>query len=176
MRAWAALLVLAAPLLADGDVERSYREEMKRCRAAEQRFWEEFQRRYNDAYLAFREPIERATAKPAEHPNPDYDYSHLRALYEECAGIERARGEAALALAKSGHAKALDAAFDMMMDAAKEVDALEAELLDAKPIQRRYMFDLRPGVRRHGVGVREEWIVQALAAAPSAAAFLVDAG
>jgi HEAT repeat protein len=170
------IAAIACVARAQGDPLHDYEEEAKKARLSAKKLDEEFQRRFNDAYLAFRQPVELAEAQPDRHTDAVWDYTEFRRLYDDAAAPEIAAGRAAVAFGKSGHPKALARLFDDLLDTAKEVDALEAELLAAKPIQRRYLFDLRPGVRRHALGFRETALVEAIAACPGAAAFLGETG
>lgn len=176
MRLLLPLLAFACVLSAQEDPEKAFHEAEKRLRAADKRFWEDFQGRFNDAFLAFRAPVEAAEAKPDQNRDAVWDYKEFRKLYDEYAGFEKAFGEAAIAFAKSGSPKAAAHLLEAALDAAKEAEELETELADAKPVQRRSMFDLRPGIRRHGLGFREAALVQGLGAADGAGPFLADTG
>lgn len=170
------LLSLAAAALAGGDAARTYDEEAKKARNSEKRFFEDFQRSWNDAFLAFREPIEAAEAKPLEHTDAVWDFAAVNRLYAEAAAIQEARGRAALEFARSGHPKAATELLQELLDLVREAEALEAELAEAKPIQRAFLFDLRPAVRRHALAARERLLVEAVGSAAGAAGILADAG
>ncbi len=177
MRSPAPLLLLLLPAgsaSAAPDALSAYKEEETKIRRADGAFWREFQRRYSQALLAWRDPLEAADAKPDENREAVYDYSVLRGIYEEYAALERQAAEAAATLASSDHPKAFDTLLDELLDAAKEIDAVDKELADARPKAKRVLFDPRPGVLRHGLEFRLQGLVRALAALPRAAPMLAD--
>jgi len=176
MRRAALVLFLLAAAAAADDGLKAFRDELRGLERSELKFWREFQRDYNDALLTLIRPYEMADAKPNDAINYVLDFSGMRSLYERHALIEQAKAKAALTLAASGDPKALDELLDAVLDAAKRIDDVEKDLLDARPQQRGYRFDQRPAVERDGLAIRLEGLVQALAQCPGAAAFLAADG
>jgi hypothetical protein len=170
-----ALLVLGAGAAAD-EGHKAWKDEQKRLDRFEQKYWREFQKRFTEASLTLLKPREDADARPNDAINYALDHTGIRLLYEDYALIEEGRGKADVALAASGDPKALDELFDALLDVAKRIDGLEATLADAKPQQRGAWYEQRPPVERHGVAVRRDALVRALAQAPGAAAFLAGEG
>ncbi|MGQ0615184.1 MAG: HEAT repeat domain-containing protein [Planctomycetaceae bacterium] len=170
------LILLASAAAAAPDALSTYKEEETKVRRADGAFWREFQRRYSQALLAWRDPLEAADAKPDEHREAVYDYSVLRGLYEEYVALERQGAQAAAALAASDHPKAFDRLLDDLLDAAKAIDAVDKELAESRPKAKRYLFDPRPGVLRHGLEFRLLGLVRSLASLPRSGPLLADQG
>jgi hypothetical protein len=158
------------------DALKAYKAELKRLDTAEKKFWRAFQGRFSQALITFRQELELADAKPDEHKEATYDYTDFRSLYGDFAAIQEAIGQADLALAESGHAKAAGTLLKELFKLIKVADKLEQELAEARPKARYYVFDQRMGVQRHGLGVRQPMLIQALAKCPDAAATLVSQG
>lgn len=167
-----ALLGLAGTAVAD---VKSWKDEIRQLERAQQKFWQEFQKRYIEALLAWEKPAVEASARPNDAVNYVLDYAGLRALYSDYARIEEGKGKADLALAASGDAKALPELYDALMDVAKRIDELDAEVFSARP-QQGSTFDQRPGVERNGIELRLDALERAVAQCPGAAAFLAGEG
>jgi len=135
----------------------------------EKEFWEAYQGRRSEAQQLYETPLLRAHTEPNFPQDARPDYSGLRSLYEDYDALQRQRGEAYLEFAKSGDPKATTTLFDGLLDAVKRADELDLALLDMEPGSR---FDLRPGIERHGLDTRILGLETALAACPSAVAFL----
>ncbi|MHC4933392.1 MAG: HEAT repeat domain-containing protein, partial [Planctomycetota bacterium] len=169
-------LLLAGSAFGQSDALKAYKAELKRLDTAEKKFWRAFQGRFSQALITFRQELELADAKPDEHKEATYDYTDFRSLYGDFAAIQEAIGQADLALAESGHAKAAGTLLKELFKLIKVADKLEQELAEARPKARYYVFDQRMGVQRHGLGVRQPMLIQALAKCPDAAATLVSQG
>jgi hypothetical protein len=168
------LLLLVPAATADG--LKPWKEEQRRIDRAAQKFWQDYQRRFNDALLTLDKPRQDAAARPNDAINYVYDYAGLRNLYADFALYEETRGKADLALAASGDPKALPELFDALMDVAKRIDEIEVDLLDARPQQGGSTFDQRPGIERHGLAIRMDALLKALAQCPGATPFLAGEG
>jgi len=169
-----ALLLLAAAAPADGLKE--WKDGQRQLDRAAQKYWREFQKQFTDALTQFDQPRMDAAARPNDAVNYAYDYSGIRSLYSDYSKIEEARGKADLALAASGDPKALHELFDALLDVAKRVDDLDAQLLKARPQQSGVVFDQRPGIERNGIALRMDALRRAIAQCPGSAAFLADEG
>ncbi|MFQ5844901.1 MAG: HEAT repeat domain-containing protein [Planctomycetota bacterium] len=176
MRIAAVVLALGGASLAAPDAVRIWRHEVSRVDQAERRFWSAFTGRFQDAYEDFIQPFKDADAKSAQFTDVVYDYSMIRRLYEEFVGLQRQRGEAAAALAASGHPQSAAALRKALWVTLKEIEKAEKALAEARPQQDRYIFDLRPGVLRHGLAERERALIDALARVPGVAADLAADG
>jgi len=176
IRALAFSLLLLATVAAAGEGIKGWKDEQHHIERAEQKYWQEYQKRYNDALLTLEKPRQDAAAKPNDAINYAYDYAGLRALYADYAALEEARGKADLALAASGDPEALSELFGALMDVAKRIDDLESDLLGARPKQSGVWFDQRPGIERSALAVRMDALIRALAQCPGAAAFLGGEG
>jgi hypothetical protein len=176
MRAILIGLLLAGSALGQPDALKAYKAELKRLHAEENKFWRAFQGRFTQALITFRQELELADAKPHEHKEATWDYTDFRSLYGDYAAIQESNGRADLALAESGHAKAAETLLKQLFGLIKDADKLEQELAEAKPKARYYVFDQRMGVRRHGLGLRQLMLIQALAKCADPAAFLASQG
>lgn len=170
------LLAVAGTVTASPEALKSYKNELKQTRKLDKKFWQEFKGNWRNAYAALDAPLDRAQAKPSLYREAVRDFAQIDDLYSEFAGIGESRGKAAIAFAKSGHDKALEMLFKELLDLAKKIDKLEEELSGSRVSGGRYIFDQRPGIRRHGLGHYEPLLVEALAHAKGAAAFLSSAG
>jgi HEAT repeat protein len=170
-----ALLLLTLPAAADEGL-KAWSTELRRLEKAEQKFWQEFQKRFTDAMVVFEKPRVDAAARPNDPGNYVYDYSELRNLYTDHALIEEAKGKADLALAASGDPKALPELFDALMNVAKRIDDVEATHLGARAQQGGSWFDQRPGIERHGLALRMDALVRAVAGCPGSVPFLAGDG
>ena len=170
------LLFLAAAAIASPDSLKAHRNQTKRIEKEESRFWREFQGRFTEAFKAFRAPIDQAAAKASQYPEATYDYSGLRDLYNDYAALQRRLGEADRALAGSGDPGAAARLLDMLLAVGKRIAKLDQELLEARPIGRRYVFDQRAPVERHGLAVRRAALIDALGACNDAAPLLMEEG
>jgi len=168
-------LLLAAPLWGAPDALKTYRTEVRRLQGAEKRFWREFQGRYIEARKEFGAEISLAYAKSRDHPEATYDPAAFERLYGEYEALQRDAGKAADALAASSHGKALDTLWKSLLAMAKEIDRLDTEIREARPM-RYYDYDMRPGIARHGIEARRTALIAALAKCPDAARFLVGDG
>jgi len=175
MRLGLLLFALVSSAIAAGDAHRTWRDAMKRLDKHEKKFWDEIRGDYNDAVKILNQPYDDANANPKKARNPIYDFSEIRKLYEDYEIVMQARAKADLALAASGHEKAFDTLFHILLDAARRIDQIEVEHLKAAPTA-RYRFDQRPGVERTGLAIRVAGLVDAFAKCPDAAARLAGDG
>ncbi len=180
MRLLLLLLLLADTTLAAPDALKVYRVEMKRLRRSGRKFWDAFLGRQIKARVRFAEPYWDMVAAMNNGRGTThdlvYDFSPYRRLYEDYTAIEDARGQAALALARSGHAKAMRTLLAELLDLADQIDSVEVELTKKHPTGLWSWFDQRSGVLRHGLALRERLLVEGLAVVPGGAAFLADIG
>ncbi len=172
--ALALLLLVLGAAAADG--LKPWKDEHRRLDRAAAKFWQDFQKQFTEALLAFEKPRNDAGSNPNAAIHYVNDYSGLRNLYADVALIEEERGKADLAFAASGDPKALPELFDALLDVTKRIDEIEADLLDARPQQSSVWFDQRPGIERHALAVRMDALVRALAQCPGAVAFLGGEG
>ncbi|MHC4959829.1 MAG: hypothetical protein ACYTGN_15810 [Planctomycetota bacterium] len=158
MRLFCALGLLAA--MAAADPLKDYREAMNRLASRERAFWEAFAFRHERACETYYQPILKVGRARAREVNGDL--SGFAKLYADYANLERTRGSVYLGLAISGHAKAGPYLVHQLGEAARQIRVCEEEL---RAIDRRKCFELlsqMPGVRRHGLAVRRERLVDAM--------------
>jgi hypothetical protein len=158
MRSLCALGLLGA--LAAADPLKDYLEAMNRLASRERAFWESFAFRQERAAEAFYKPIMKAGRARARDVNGDL--TGYKRLYADYADLERTRGSVYLGLAISGHRKAGPYLVHQLGEAARQTEACDAELL---AIDRRKHYELvnqMPGVRRHGLAVRHDRLVDAM--------------
>jgi hypothetical protein len=172
----ALLLAGATATAGPEDAVTDFRSQVHRAAVLEARFWKEFQNRYMDAMRALIAPTEKVKGDPKAPTDAVEDFTAFRALYAEFVKIASVPGEAARELAKSGHEKALPTVFAAVLATAAEVDGVEIELAGPPNPLPNGIFDLRPGVRRHGLAARETLLRAALAVCPGAREFLESDG
>jgi hypothetical protein len=173
MRVLLPLALAAALAAAEGIDVRHWKSETKRVEKDEKRFWNDFQKRWNEASQAFDREWLESRKNTNEAPNPVGDYRGYEKLYEDYAAIQAALGMLDAELAKGTDAKAADALLDELLDVTRRAEQLDAEILKGRPMQGN-AFDQRPSIERHGLAVRQRALVGALAACPAAATFLAD--
>ena len=157
-------------------LEKAYhKNEIRRISKEEGRYWREFQGRFQEGYLAFREPLEQADANPGQYPEATYDYSSFRGLYDEYVNFQRAIGAADIALAEAGGPKAAAHLCDSLAKLCKRIDKLDKEIREARP-KSRSIFDQRPVVERHGLETRRDLLIEALGKCEGAAELLATDG
>ncbi len=149
---------------AAADSFKDFRAQMRRFDKQERAYWEAYNNRFVKACDTWYEPARKDKRHKAMAV--DGDFGEFRILYEECASIEKLRGEACLAFARSGHAKATSALFKTLLQTTLEVDKTEEQLREGNNRVYAGIFDQRPGVRRHGLAFRERLLADALTAAP----------
>ncbi|MHC4547463.1 MAG: HEAT repeat domain-containing protein [Planctomycetota bacterium] len=170
------LVLLAATALAAPDATRDWKTGLRHLEARERKYWRAYQERFNQGRLVLVAEIDRAYAQPEQHKEATYDYSEFRKLYEDYDLIQQAMGDVDRAYAESRSPKALGGLFKTLLGVAKEVDALEKELRDAKPKMAVRIFHQQPAIRRQGLEIRRDALVAALARCRDAAAFLAHDG
>ncbi|MHC4137876.1 MAG: HEAT repeat domain-containing protein [Planctomycetota bacterium] len=163
------LLATAAP--AAPDALKLYRKELKRLDQAEERYWEGYFKRRVEADRVRLEPyydMIRAMNEGKKGMNTDLavDLSRYADLYEDFVKIERGRGHAASEFVRSGHQKAAARIFDALLETTNAIEELEPELWKNRVQGGWGSFDQRPGIRRHGLAIRRELLVAALARVP----------
>lgn len=156
MRAVPLLLLVAGMALADP--VKAYRSEVKALKSAERKFWREFQDEFMHAYNGWNAPFRQSTVDP----EAVHDVKPMREFFARYRSLQEKRGEADLALAKSGHEKAHEILLKEWLAVFKRIDKAEEELADANPVLDRYVFDQRPAVQRQGLAVRARALVRAL--------------
>lgn len=169
------LLCVAGSAIAAPDALKAHKSETRRIEKEAGRYWRDFQGRFQEGYLAFREPLEQADANPGKFPEANYDYSAFRGLYDEYVNIQRALGEADLRLAEAGGPKALAHLLDSLLQLCKQSDKLDKEIREARP-KSRSIFDQRPVVERHGLATRRAMLIEALGKCEGAAEALATDG
>ena len=169
------ILCVAWPAVAEPDALKVHKIETRRIEKEEARYWREFQGRFQEAYLAFREPLEQADANPGRFPEANYDYSAFCGLYDEYVNFQRAMGEADLRLAEAGGPKALAHLMESLQQLCKQSDKLDNEIREARP-KSRSIFDQRPVVERHGLATRRAMLIEALGKSEGAAEALAAEG
>ncbi len=169
-------LLLVQAALAEPDPSTAYRNTVKKLKKREIRYWHDFQREFQQALRAFERPWLVAHTEPKTPQDPTPDYSGFQKLYDLYTAIETERGEALVALARSGHPKALPTVFRELLATSKQVDAVEKELAGDLVLKEFFLYDQRIGTRGHGLARRSELVVRALAESPGAAPFLAGDG
>ena len=152
LAAAAVALALGRAALAGPDAFDAYRSAGKRLDADARAYWKEFEHRLDPPLVEARRAISdwhQGKTSPPENP-----LAALRALRDELDGIERARGAAALDLAKSGHAKAVATLLDVLLDAAAEGDALDRAILASRPTRMTWLHEPEPAFRREALAAR----------------------
>ena len=175
MRAGAALLLMAAVAATAPDAHRTWRKQSQRLDKLEKQFWKDYQRRFSEALITFDQPFKNWESRKSDEKEVVNDFSDIRRLYEEYVGLQRARGKTAAEYAASGHARAGPTLKKELFETIKAAGKAEEELRDARPI-RYYTFSQRPGILRHGLAVRQQELMAALAKVPGYAPELMDKG
>jgi len=165
-------LLFACTAMAQGDPLKAWSKEQNAINRDERRFWKDFKSRFNVALEDFRRPVAKARDKPDEHKDAVYDYAGLESLYKQAKGLAEARANADDTLAASGNAKAAAALFRELLAAARQMDAIEADLLDAGPNFGRYTFNQEPGCRLWGMRILTTRRAAALGKCAGAVQFL----
>ncbi len=155
---------------------KAWKGEERRLGAEETRYWRDLTGRLPQTFIDFRAELEKADAKPDDHKEATHDYAPWRKLYDDYLALARERGKADLALATSGDEKALPLLFDELLDLCKRIDALDAEIEEARPKVRYYVFEPRLGIERTGLARRLAALIEALAQCPASAPFLAGEG
>ncbi|MBL9089301.1 MAG: hypothetical protein JNM10_19330 [Planctomycetia bacterium] len=166
-----AVLVAGAAARAAPDPVATFRAEVRRLQAEERAYGEAFPARQREA-LDRRQAILRQHSDANVSPIPDDANAPVAALARPLAAIEARRGEAALALARSGAPAAGPVLLDDAFATVAAAEALDAEILAARPTVFGTIHDQAPAFRRSALATREAAAIAALAAVPGAAAFL----
>ena len=175
MRAGAVLLLLAAVAATAPDAHRVWRKQSQRLDKLEKQFWKDYQRRFSEALITFDQPFNDVYARKSDEKEVVNDFSDIRRLYEEYVGLQKARGKIAAEYATSGHARAGPTLKKELFETIKAAGKAEEELRHARPM-RYYTFSQRPGILRHGLAVRQQELMAALAKVPGYAPELMDKG
>ncbi|MHC4818625.1 MAG: hypothetical protein ACYTF8_11275, partial [Planctomycetota bacterium] len=133
------------------DATKAWKSEYRWLAGQEKKFWRGYQERFNQGRLVMDAEMDKAWAQPNDHKEATYDYSEFSKLYEDYDLLQNALCEADLQYATSGSPKALPDLFKELLGVAKEIDALEKKLLNAKPKMAVRMFHQQPGIRRQGL-------------------------
>jgi hypothetical protein len=170
------ILLCVASARAEPDATRAWKSECRWLAGQEKKFWRSYQERFNQGRIVMSAEIDKALAQPDAHKEATYDYTEFSKLYEDYDVLQKALCEADLQYATSGHSKALPDLFKELLSVAKEIDALEKKLLNAKPKMAVRVFHQQPGIRRQGLAVHRDGLVAALAKCSGAKEFLAGDG
>ncbi|MHC4972496.1 MAG: HEAT repeat domain-containing protein [Planctomycetota bacterium] len=170
------LLCVASAHASPDDATKAWKSECRWLEGQEKKFWRSYQERFNQGRLVMNAEMDKAWAQPDLHKEATYDYSEFNRLYEDYDVLQNALCEADLQYAASGSPKALPDLFKELLSVAKEIDALEKKLLNAKPKMAVRMFHQQPGIRRQGLEVHRNGLVVAVAKCSGAKEFLVGDG
>ena len=168
---WAGL-----PALAEGEAPAEWKRQQKGLDRQEADYWDSFRGRLDAVFKQWLDQWMQWRNDPEGYKDAVEDLAGIRDLYQEYVDLQGARVEADLALAESQDAGAGAALLEALCDVADEIDRLEGELAEGRPVRFESYYDQQPSVHRHGLATRERGLVKALAVAPGAAAFLGEAG
>jgi len=177
----ALLAGVRTPASAGEDAESQYRAALKAVAKKERVFWDEFGKRQADAGEVARKPWRDMAAAMNGHGTEvdlALDHSGFHALYEDYARIERERVVAATALCATLGEESLDRLWRDLLAACDGIDTAErdVEAINDPTGDTWAATDQGPGVRRHGLQIRLDGLIQALARLRSAPAFLATTG
>lgn len=170
-----AFLSVGAVARAAPDAVATFRAEVRRVQAEERAYDDAFPPRQRDA-LDRRQAILRQHSDANVSPIPDDANAALAMLARPLVALEARRGQAALALARSGAPAAGPTLLDDAFATVAAAEALDAEILAARPTVFGTIHDQLPAFRRRALADREASAIAALAVLPDAAAFLMRDG
>ena len=149
---------------AAADPMRDYGAAMSRLAERERRFWGGFDPRFQRAAQRYYEPLRHLRGRRRRRSAGDL--AGIEEIYGEYAGLERARGSVYLGLAISGHPKAPAELLRQLAITAGQVEQAEGDLArEAEPVWGE-LLQQRPGVRRHGLALRQAALTGALRRIP----------
>jgi hypothetical protein len=170
-------LALVGVAAAGEDAETAYRAALKGIAKRERAFWEEFPKRQAQAAEVAREPWREMVRSMNGHGTQvdiEIDHSGFRALYEDYVRIERERVAAADALGEGS----IGLLWSELLVACAAIDAADAlvEAIDDPTGDTWASTNQEPGIRRHGLEVRLDGLIAALARLPGAPALVATKG
>jgi len=148
------------------DPMEDYGAAMSRLAERERRFWVRFDQRFFEAAKRFYEPLRRAPGRSRRKLAGDL--AGIEEIYREYGDLERARGSVYLGLAISGHRKASAELVRQLAITAGHIKRAEGDLAQNDEQTWGELLQQKPGVRRHGLGVREAALTGALRRVPEA--------
>jgi HEAT repeat protein len=155
---------------------QAWKKRQKTVDKQESAWWDNYRDRLDGMYAAWRSQWSLWRGDPDAYKDEVEDLTVLRELYAEYAGIQDARAEIDLDLAKSGVEEASKLLLDELLDVVKAQGKLEDELAESRPTLLGDYYDQAPAIRLHGGVARVRGLVHALAACPGAVAFLGGEG
>lgn len=174
--AWALVVVAFGPAVAAApDALEPYRRELRAVEAEERAYFETFPARQREA-LDARQALLARRAHSNVGPAPERANAGFLRLAEPLAAFELRRGEAALDLARSGHVRAGALLLDACFDVVEAAEALDADLLAARPTLLDMIHDQAPAFRRQALADRERRLIAALVTLPDSVTFLTTEG
>ena len=172
------LVVLCAawPAYAAPTACQTWKKRQKTVDKQESVYWDDYRGRLDAMYAAWRSQWSLWRGDPDAYKDEVEDLTVLRELYAEYVGIQEARAEVDIDLARSGEGQAAAVLLDELLDVVKEQERLEKEHAEARPTLLANYYDQEPGIRLHGLAARIRGLGAALAACPDAVAFLGGEG
>ena len=166
---------------ADDGATSAYRAVLKRLAKRERVFWDRFAKRQAAAREVARTPWREMVRSMGGHGTRfdlEIDHSSFHALYEEYAQLERERVDAATALAKKHGTDSLRVLWRDLLATCKAIDIAESEVESIRnPSGETWAgTEQSPGIRRHGLQIRLDGVISALALLRNTPAFLVTTG
>jgi hypothetical protein len=177
----AAALLVVVPARAGDDACAEYRTALKQAAASERSFWEIFRERQAEAQLTARAPwkeVTRSMGGKGTCVDVEFDHAGFRSLYDTHAAIERDRVSAARELARKHGAASIGPLWADLLATCHSIDAAESVIVANTNDggETWAATDQEPGIRRHGLQIRMDGLVEALASVPEAVAFAADEG
>jgi hypothetical protein len=171
--AWCAVLVTLAAPAAAGPAQ-DYRKGMRAADKRERVYFGEFRKRLAVAWDARRKVL--VAYQGLKSNEIDSVNDAVRALWEELVSIERDRGEAAGAFARSGDPGALGELLKALLTTVTEAEDLDNEILFEKSRALQHLNDQAPAFRRAALALRLQALGAALGAAKECRDFLAGTG
>lgn len=157
------LVVLALAAVAAADPFRDYAAAMSRLAARERTFWGRFNQRFAEAARRYYDPIRRHPRRWRSTPG---ELVGIEALFREYANLERARASVYLGLAISGHERAAAELIRQIAVTREHIVQADGDLAENNERVIAELLDQKPGVRRHGLGIRMRGLAEALRRVP----------
>lgn len=177
-----ALLASAlTPVPAGEDAESQYKAALRTVAKKERAFWEEFRKRQAAAGEVARKPwhdMARAMNGHGTQVDLALDHSGFRALYDDYAQLERERTGAVTALVTAVGEESLRGLWSEMIATCGAIDDAEAdvEAINDPTGDTWAATDQGPGIRCHGLHIRLDGLIGALARLRGAPELLVTTG
>ncbi len=175
----ALIAVAHSPAPADDDARRLYTAALDAVAREEREFWKGFSKRQSTAREVARVPwreMVRSMNGHGEQVDIRFDHSGFHALYDDYARLERERGAAAAALAATIGSASVPDLWAEILATCTAIDGAEAEVeaIDDPTGDTWAATEQGPGIRRHGLQVRLEGLIGALAGVKGVSSFLAD--